>query len=171
MPNDYNPVSYRTKKKKQESTESLSPKVKIETPSTKTVSKTVRDVVRVEHLEDEQETYDKIVDLSASGYSANIIAYMLGVTTKVFNDFRMLHSEKVEAAIDMGRIIDEAEIVERLRTAAMSSQTNALTALQAYGKIYFGWLGNNQNSSRTQELPSSIKFTAIEPNNFRDEDI
>ena len=151
MVKQYKPVADGTKRKKPTTVES------------------VRNIERVDSLEPTQETFDKITDLASRGFSTRSIAYMLGVTAEVFQTFRDEHEEEVVAAIDLGRVIDETEITAMLRAAATSTRSsNFLTALQAYGKINFGWLGSSGANNGAKDLPRSISFTMIEPETEED---
>lgn len=123
----------------------------------------VRSVKKVDDLYPDPETWEKLTNIASQGYSMRSIAYMMGVSPEKLTEFQNAYPDRFADAIEMGRVIDETEILSRLRGAAVSPKSaNWLTALQVYGKIKFGWLGQGGNSS-SRDLPSSLAFTMIEP--------
>lgn len=150
MPNTYKPVTNTAKRKASPTVDS------------------VRNIKRIDSLEPTRETFERITELASFGYSTRSIAYMLGVTVDAFQEFRDQHEDEVGEAMSLGWVIDETECLTKLRGASVNVKSaNWLTAMKLYGALKFGW-GGKATGTGSADLPRSISFTMIEPDEFDD---
>jgi len=134
-------------------------------PRTSTTEKSIKNIPKRDDLYPTHDTFDEIQSLASQGYSIRSIAYLMGVTMTIFDEFREKYSDKVLEAIAIGRVIDETECMHRLRTMATSSRSaNPLPALKLYREEKFG------AGSGASDLPRNISFSMIEPEDIEDND-
>lgn len=125
----------------------------------------IRNVEKVDELLPTVETFEHITQLSSQGYSPRSMAYLLGVTKDVFDEFNMMYPSEVSEAITLGHVIDETECLSIFRSAATDKRSGSFaTLLQAYGKMKFGWSGGA--GGEANDLPSGMKLFIKQPDDI-----
>jgi len=109
-------------------------------------------------------TIDKIRDFAAQGYTIPAIAQLLGKSQEEWDDYYEGIEDEVDEAIRLGRLDDEIQCTAWLRYGAKNCGN--FSAFKYYVEWKHGWGSGGGGSN----LPKSISFTMIEPEDMGDED-
>ncbi len=107
--------------------------------------------------ESDADAFERIQSYSSEGIGLRFMPILFQWSNDewaaFYDDFR----EEVDIAVARGRLFDELQTIDWLRSGAKSC--NNVTALKYYAEMNFGWGGG----AGAVDLPSGIEFTIIEP--------